>query len=145
MRRSLLVLLAALVLTSGAGCTFLPGPVDTQPPAPLPPSEPANVRPVALFSISHPAPRTDEAVTFDGRTSRDADGVIVSYLWTVAPGVTSVQTSPAITHTYSAPGAYWVQLTVLDDQAGRDTIGRTITVTDPPDETCGGGSSGGCG
>ncbi|MFZ3385551.1 MAG: PKD domain-containing protein, partial [Candidatus Hydromicrobium sp.] len=52
-------------------------------------------------------------VVFDGSSSSDEDGTIVSYSWDFGDGSTG--SGVTVTHTYNAPGNYKVTLTVTDD------------------------------
>jgi PKD repeat protein len=62
------------------------------------------------------------------------------WAWTIAwgdgasaAGSTSVLGGPiAASHTYAAPGAYSVQVTVTDKDGGAGADGAVVTVTDPP-------------
>src|SRR5688500_5032526 len=56
--------------------------------------------------------RTDTPVSFDGRRSFDADGIIASYAWDFGDGATGAAAQPQ--HTYAVPGDYTVTLTVTD-------------------------------
>ena len=73
----------------------------------------------------------DVAVQFDGSSSYDPDGAIVSYDWDWGDG--SAHGSGATpTHTYASKGAYTVTLTVADDKGAtaKDTCLATVYV--PP-------------
>lgn len=69
-------------------------------------------------------------VQFDGSSSSDPDGSVASYAWDFGDGETGTTATP--THVYAAPGSYDVTLTVTDDDAGTDSVTRTVTVSDPP-------------
>lgn len=71
---------------------------------------------------------TGQAVQFSAAGSLDYDGSIVRYQWDFGDG-TSVYEQNA-THTYSFPGVYTVQLTVVDDQGLVDSISQVIKVED---------------
>jgi len=81
-----------------------------------------NILPVARITRSC----ADQVCAFDGTTSTDADGTIVSYLWDFGDGITS--TDPAPTHTYLSSGVYAVTLIVTDDQGGQDNLVLSISV-----------------
>ena len=89
-----------------------------------PPNSP-NQPPTAEFSFT-----TNELVVdFDGSTSRDSDGRIVSYEWDFGDGSRGNQANP--THTYPTGGTYSVRLVVKDDDGDSDTFLRDVTVTEP--------------
>ncbi|MDO8367243.1 MAG: PKD domain-containing protein [Saprospiraceae bacterium] len=61
--------------------------------------------------IAHQPDPTQPIIDFTDQTT--ADGVIVSWEWDFGDGNTSTDQNP--THTYAAPGAYLVCLTIMDD------------------------------
>lgn len=76
------------------------------------------------------------SVTLKGSAS-DADGVIVSYLWTIETGCCGVVTSPAsagTTVTSLTKGSYRMRLTVTDNAGGTasDTLHITVFPSTPP-------------
>jgi PKD repeat protein len=54
------------------------------------------------------------AVSFNGSTSSDPDGTIVSYSWNFGDGSTGAGAN--VTHVYNASGTFIVKLTVTDDK-----------------------------
>lgn len=82
---------------------------------------PVNLPPTAAFTFS--ATGLDVQFT-DG--SSDADGSIVSWLWSFGDGTTSTQQNP--NHTFSA-GSYSVSLTATDASGGQNTTSKTVTVS----------------
>ena len=94
-----------------------------------PPPPPGNVAPVANFTFSC-VTRPDGVgadCTFNGSTSTDSDGTIVSYAWTATgrparTGVTAVYPYPRGSHPT-------ISLTVTDDDGATNT--KTVTVTIP--------------
>jgi PKD repeat protein len=67
---------------------------------------------------------------FDGRSSSDSDGAIVSYSWSFGDGTTGSGASTQ--HTYAQPGTYTVTLTVTDDDgvfASDSKVVAVITLT----------------
>jgi chitodextrinase len=62
---------------------------------------------------------------FDGRSSSDSDGSIVSYLWDLGDGSTRNQAE--FLHEYATPGDYTVRLTVEDDGGATGTTTATVT------------------
>lgn len=87
------------------------------------------------------------AVSFDGSSSLDLDGTIVSYDWDFGDGNTTAGASP--THTYAGEGIYTVTLTVTDDGGLTDTATTTVDVTissnAPPTANLNGPYTGGAG
>ena len=92
--------------------------------------EPANQLPTAMFTATPLSGDAPLLVSFDGSTSSDPDGTIVSYAWDFGDGNngTGVTTS----HTYNTPGNYTASLTVTDDDGAQAVDNVIITVNDPP-------------
>ena len=87
------------------------------------PNSAPNVPPSASFTYSC----NGLTCTFDGSSSSDTDGQIVSYYWKPErgqPAVGGVMPS----YTYPGPGDYYVGLTVRDDDGARDGIRQWVTV-----------------
>jgi len=79
----------------------------------------------------------DEEVVFDSTGSTDLDGMLDSYEWDFGDGDTDTNnTGSPVSHTYTAPGAYFVILTVTDDNVpGAPDSDRTIafiSASEPP-------------
>jgi hypothetical protein len=70
-----------------------------------------------------------QLVSLDGTGSSDADGSIVSYVWT--EGSTQIATGANTSFSF-AVGIHEVTLTVTDDMGATDTDTLTITVELPP-------------
>ncbi len=85
--------------------------------------------PVASFTFIPTYPIVGEVVTFNGSSSRDLDGQIVSYFWNFGDGNTETTTSPTIQHTYSSLGTYTVTLTVTNNDGLTNTTSKQITVS----------------
>jgi PKD repeat protein len=111
-----------------------------------------NVAPVASFRAGQITGIAPMNVTFDARSSLDADGNIVSYRWTFGDGATAV--GDQVAHIFASPGSYVITLTVADDDGLEHSVSKTITAleaTDPPPSSGGGGcgstasAGGGCG
>ncbi|TFV53000.1 PKD domain-containing protein [Blastococcus sp. TF02A_35] len=83
-----------------------------------------NVAPTAAFGSSG----TGLAVDFDGSTSSDSDGSVVSWAWEFGDGRTG--TGRTASHTYAKAGSYAVTLTVTDDDGVPSTVTQTIAVSD---------------
>lgn len=67
-----------------------------------------------------------EALLFDATGSGDPDGTIVNYSWDFGDGQTA-NGSQAV-QVYSAPGNYWLRLTVTDDSGLTDTDSVRVSV-----------------
>jgi len=70
--------------------------------------------------------------TFDGSSSVDAGGTIVSYSWNFADGTTVSGSSPTVSHTYPASNSYNVTLTVADDRGATGAQSQTIDINLTP-------------
>ncbi len=66
-------------------------------------------------------------VSFDGSTSSDSDGKVVSYAWTFGDTQTGSGVNPS--HTYASAGTYTVGLTVTDDDGATGYIEHDVTVS----------------
>ncbi len=82
----------------------------------------ANQPPTARITSS----ATFLSVAFDGSTSTDPDGQVVSYAWTFGDGTTGTGATPA--HLYPAAGTYPVTLTVTDDDGATAVASSSVTV-----------------
>ncbi len=84
--------------------------------------------PLAAFQFAPATIYISVGVTFDGSTSTDPDGTIVSYSWDFGDGYkgTGVQTS----HAYAAIGIFGVELAVQDNFGFSNHTTRAIDVRD---------------
>ena len=89
-----------------------------------------NAPPSASFTRDRAVPNVNEAVTFDGSGSTDADGQVVRYTWAVDGQ--NVSGSETFTYTFTESGDYEVRLYVTDDDGVSATTTRTVTVNAPP-------------
>ena len=87
-----------------------------------------NLPPVAQFTYSPTAPFVGQTITFNGTSSYDPDGAIVSYLWDFTGDGVPDQSGPLANWTYPTPGEYTVTLTVLDNRGATHSTSKTITV-----------------
>ena len=86
----------------------------------------ANSSPIAGFSVSAGGDGT-YSVLFDGSSSHDLDGSIVSYQWTFGDGFSGSGATKE--HTYAGPGKYEVTLLVFDNESDYASIKKTIDVS----------------
>ena len=103
-----------LLIGRGAGSFFLLELVK--------PNEP----PVADFSYSPAQPKAGEKVKFDGSSSTDPDGQVVSWSWDFGDGKTG--TGRTVEHAYDKEGQYKVCLTVKDDKGAEGQACEQVTV-----------------
>lgn len=84
--------------------------------------------PVADFSYMPAQPQTGETILFNGTSSSDFDGQIISFAWDFnGDGVIdSMESIGSIV--YSSPGSYAVSLTVTDDGGNTDSVTYTVIV-----------------
>lgn len=72
-------------------------------------------------------------IAFDGSRSRDPDGEISNYLWDFGDGTTA--SGRNVTHTFTQPGKYQVQLMVRDNSGLEDAVAyayQEVFVNAPP-------------
>ncbi|MCF6257376.1 MAG: PKD domain-containing protein [Gammaproteobacteria bacterium] len=65
-------------------------------------------------------------VTFDGSSSSDPDGTIVSYSWDFGNGITGTGTTPG--NTYAEEGTFDVTLTVTDNVGATNSMSTTVDI-----------------
>ena len=87
----------------------------------------ANSAPIAGFSVSA-GEAGPYSVLFDGSSSQDSDGSIVSYQWVFGDGFSGSGVTK--THTYAARGQYEVTLMVFDNEGDAGSTTKTIDVSD---------------
>ncbi len=98
-----------------AGATVLVMPVSSDIP------------PTAAFYGSDINPPVGQTVFFDGSRSYDPDGYIVSWSWSFGDGSTGF--GPQVSHAYSSPGNFDVNLTVYDNSGSSAHVIATLTVS----------------
>ncbi|CAM2069668.1 PKD domain-containing protein [Sulfidibacter corallicola] len=86
----------------------------------------ANQPPVAEFTFSPSNPRVGDIVFFDATGSRDPDGSIESYSWSLGNGIT--RSGPTISFAYPGAAEYTVVLTVTDNGGAKASSNQTISV-----------------
>ena len=99
--------------------------------APTQPTGTPNQRPTAAFTTDITEGSAPLEVRFDGGSSSDPDGTIVTWSWAFGDGTTGEGRTTE--HTYPDAGSYTPQLTVTDDRGATATqSGTPITVNSPP-------------
>ncbi len=73
-----------------------------------------------------------EMVTFDARDSDAIEGVITAFEWDFGDGQTSETATGFTSHMYGMFGVYTVELTVVNDQGGRDSATTSVRVNGAP-------------
>jgi len=86
----------------------------------------ANTAPTAQFTATPPSGANNVSVFFDGSTSSDSDGRIVTYTWDFGDGTTA--TGATASRNYG-PGQWTARLTVRDNSNATGTTTRTISVS----------------
>jgi chitodextrinase len=103
---------------------------------PPPPPDDINTPPVADLSAGGPYQGfVNSELTFDGSKSSDSDGTILSWSWNFGDGTNG--SGKIITHVYTTPGTYQVNLTVTDNDRAinTDTSAVILKVNNPPYST----------
>ncbi len=95
--------------------------------------EPGAGLPIAALQRSPIEPIAGESVLFNGTSSIDPDGQIVSFAWDFDNDGEIDSTAPIAEHTYAEAGAYTVSLTVTDSDGNPSTIAETFAVAEPPE------------
>jgi len=93
---------------------------------------PSNQPPTARFTFSPQSPQVNELVTFDGRSSSDPDGTIISYQWDLNGDGRIDATGALVQARFSRAGSFRVTLTVTDNGGLSDSTSKTIQVGQPP-------------
>ena len=94
-----------------------------------------NKLPIAVFEFENGSSgRVGELLWFNANGSSDPDGKIVRYEWDFDDGGYTISNVTRVNHTYLMPSEYDVNLTVTDDNGGKDTIIKTLTIR-PADYT----------
>jgi PKD repeat protein len=74
-----------------------------------------------------------DSLDFDGSSSSDPDGTIVSYSWVFGDGTTA--SGATVSHSYSTADDYTVSLTVTDDEGSSDSSSYTLPIEEPSSQT----------
>jgi glucose/arabinose dehydrogenase len=86
----------------------------------------SNNPPQARFSFSPTNPTPGTQVSFDGRTSSDADNDTLSFAWDFGNGQTG--TGAQANTTFNTSGTFNVKLTVSDGKGGSNSLTTPVTV-----------------
>ena len=89
-----------------------------------------NQSPTASFTATPTSGVAPLEVFFNGSSSSDSDGSIISYQWDFKDGATG--SGQTINHTFSSTGSYNIRLTITDNEGATDSTTKTITVTETP-------------
>jgi C1A family cysteine protease len=91
-----------------------------------------NIPPAAIISTDILEGLAPLAINFDGISSFDSDGSIISFKWEFGDGTSGIgnQTS----HVYTTGGTYTAKLTVTDNLGASGTSTIVIKITSPPPE-----------
>ena len=92
-----------------------------------------NQSPIASFTANPTSGVVPLNISFNASNSSDSDGSIINYQWDFKDGNTG--SGEIINHTFSSTGSYNVKLTVTDDKGATDSTTKTITVTEPPNQS----------
>jgi PKD repeat protein len=85
-----------------------------------------NQAPMAVMAATPTSGLAPLAIAFDGSSSSDADGTIVSFAWNFGDGTTGFGMTAS--HTYPTAGTYTARLTVTDNQTASSSTTTTIQV-----------------
>ena len=100
---------------------------ETLTVATTPTPTPSNSPPQANAGANKTS-KVGQSVSFNGSSSTDSDGTIVSYAWDFGDGGSSL--GSVVSHVYSSPGTYTVSLTVTDNNGATDTDTATAIITE---------------
>ena len=87
-----------------------------------------NQPPVAQFTYTPTAPFVGQMVTFNGTSSYDPDGTIISYQWDLDGDGVVDQSGPLASWAYPLSGTYIVTLTVTDNRGASNSTSKTVVV-----------------
>ncbi len=91
-----------------------------------------------IVHTSFPEPASAAATiptTFDGSQSGEAADPVVRWAWSFGDGTAAASSQSSISHTYSAPGSYFVTLTAYDTYGNSHTFTREVQVGEAPPAT----------
>jgi PKD repeat protein len=85
-----------------------------------------NQPPTAVATATPSSGTAPLTVALDGTKSKDPDGTITAYAWTLGDG--SSASGSTVNHTYTLPGTFNATLTVTDNGGAQSAARTTITV-----------------
>lgn len=107
----IIAVVAVIIVAAAAYFLFLqPKPS----PSPVP-----NKAPIVVSASSKTFATVGDTITFSAEGSRDADGTIETYSWSLGDGTT--KEGEEVDHTYDVPGDYIITLTATDDDGDSST------------------------
>jgi len=87
--------------------------------------------PSAFFGWLPLFPVVGQSVAFDGTASSDPDGTVNSFAWSFGDA-SATATGATVTHSFTRPGTYTVQLSVTDDSGSVGTTAQPVTISPVP-------------
>ncbi len=87
-----------------------------------------NKKPKANYSYKPKKPIVGQKTKFNATNSKDPDGTITRYYWSLDDG--TEKTGKTINHTYTQTGTYNVTLNISDNQGKTDNKTKTIEIQD---------------
>lgn len=90
--------------------------------------QPVNIKPVASFHVFSDTEGIPTSVLFDGASSIDPDGIIVSYQWLFGDGTTG--SGAKVEHTYHQVDRFEVTLVVIDNQGASHMVAKTVDLSE---------------
>ncbi|MDD5773584.1 MAG: S8 family serine peptidase [bacterium] len=94
--------------------------------SPVPPTEP----PVVSIGDTQYIQNKDMPIFFDGSSSYDPDGDIVSYAWDFGDSTNITGSESQISHVYNLPGEFKGSLTVMDDENAVSKVEFNVKIID---------------
>jgi PKD repeat protein len=94
------------------------------------PAATGNQAPIAVMAATPTSGPMPLPVSFNGGSSSDADGTIVSFVWSFGDG--AIGSGVNANHSYSAPGTYTARLTVTDNEGASHFTTTLIQVSVNP-------------
>ena len=86
-----------------------------------------NREPVVKLTAKETAGKEPIALTFDAAASRDPDGDVLKFVWSIA-GKEQTGDEATFAHTFDQPGSYEVSVTALDRSGAKSTAKEMIHV-----------------
>lgn len=130
--RVAITLLLALTIPMLSGCIGvdnmheLRSQLRDRPDVVTVPAEPANVAPVALIEAPQTTVRLGEVLVLDATASRDPDGDLARWTWTVDGRPAG--SSSTLAHSFEETGAHTVRLVVEDDEGATGATSLDVSV-----------------